>query len=147
MNRYKVSKQIGDGTYGSVVKAQHIQTGEVVAIKKMKQKFYSWEECLQLREIMVCTHSKLWRTRVRKRISGVSEGESYQQPRSHAYFTLWFSDSDIWYGRQGGKQGWTHVHHLHSLFWQSHFPSFLQKCIRYSLTGDGNRANLCGSGG
>mmetsp|Transcript_83270 Transcript_83270/g.146830 ORF Transcript_83270/g.146830 Transcript_83270/m.146830 type:complete len:400 (-) Transcript_83270:157-1356(-) len=52
MNRYKVSKQIGDGTYGSVVKAQHIQTGEVVAIKKMKQKFYSWEECLQLREIM-----------------------------------------------------------------------------------------------
>jgi|EP00670_Eutreptiella_braarudii_P010424 protein kinase len=52
MNRYKVSKQIGDGTYGSVVKAQHLQTGEVVAIKKMKQKFYSWEECLQLREIM-----------------------------------------------------------------------------------------------
>jgi|EP00669_Euglena_mutabilis_P011832 protein kinase len=52
MNRYKVQKQIGDGTYGSVCRAQHVQTGEVVAIKKMKQKFYSWEECLQLREIM-----------------------------------------------------------------------------------------------
>eukprot|EP01012_Entosiphon_sulcatum_P041313 TRINITY_DN55147_c0_g1_i1.p1 TRINITY_DN55147_c0_g1~~TRINITY_DN55147_c0_g1_i1.p1 ORF type:complete len:395 (+),score=73.33 TRINITY_DN55147_c0_g1_i1:74-1258(+) len=52
MNRYKIIKQIGDGTYGSVFKAQHLQTGEIVAIKKMKQKFYSWEECLQLREII-----------------------------------------------------------------------------------------------
>jgi protein kinase len=51
MNRYKIIKQVGDGTYGSVAKAQQIQTGEVVAIKKMKQKFYSWDECLQLREI------------------------------------------------------------------------------------------------
>ena len=27
------------------------KTGEVVAIKKMKKKFYSWEECMALREI------------------------------------------------------------------------------------------------
>jgi serine/threonine protein kinase len=30
MNRYKVTKQLGDGTYGSVLKATHRQTGEVV---------------------------------------------------------------------------------------------------------------------
>lgn len=74
MNRYKVTKQLGDGTYGSVLKAVNRQTGEVVsctsqslykyhcyhviilfqtAIKKMKKKFYSWEECMQLREIKV----------------------------------------------------------------------------------------------
>jgi serine/threonine protein kinase len=30
MNRYKVTKQLGDGTYGSVLKAVNRQTGEVV---------------------------------------------------------------------------------------------------------------------
>ena len=41
MNRYKVTKQLGDGTYGSVLKAVNRSTGEVVAIKKMKKKFYT----------------------------------------------------------------------------------------------------------
>lgn len=43
-------KTIGDGTYGSVLKAVNAK-GEVVAIKKMKKKFYSWEECIKLREV------------------------------------------------------------------------------------------------
>jgi len=51
MNRYKITKQLGDGTYGSVLKAVNRQTGEVTAIKKMKKKFYTWEECMQLREV------------------------------------------------------------------------------------------------
>lgn len=51
MNRYTVTKQLGDGTYGSVLKAVNRQTGEVTAIKKMKKKFYTWEECMQLREV------------------------------------------------------------------------------------------------
>eukprot|EP01023_Acetabularia_acetabulum_P034745 TRINITY_DN32666_c0_g1_i3.p1 TRINITY_DN32666_c0_g1~~TRINITY_DN32666_c0_g1_i3.p1 ORF type:complete len:404 (-),score=35.13 TRINITY_DN32666_c0_g1_i3:661-1872(-) len=51
MNRYKVLKQLGDGTYGSVWKAINRQSNEVVAIKKMKRKFYSWEECMNLREV------------------------------------------------------------------------------------------------
>lgn len=51
MNRYKIIKQLGDGTYGSVLKAANRQSGEVVAVKKMKKKFYSWEECMQLREV------------------------------------------------------------------------------------------------
>ena len=51
MDRYKIHKTIGDGTYGTVLKASNIQTGEIVAIKKMKKKFYSWEECMALREL------------------------------------------------------------------------------------------------
>eukprot|EP00606_Chrysophyceae_sp_TOSAG23-5_P000307 GSChrysophyteH2.ASY1.ANO1.1510.1 assembled CDS len=51
MNRYKVTKQLGDGTYGSVLKAVNRQNGEITAVKKMKKKFYSWDECMQLREI------------------------------------------------------------------------------------------------
>mmetsp|Transcript_41978 Transcript_41978/g.50881 ORF Transcript_41978/g.50881 Transcript_41978/m.50881 type:complete len:472 (-) Transcript_41978:1036-2451(-) len=51
MNRYRVLKQLGDGTYGSVWKATNRSSNEVVAIKKMKRKFYSWEECMALREV------------------------------------------------------------------------------------------------
>mmetsp|Transcript_20782 Transcript_20782/g.37857 ORF Transcript_20782/g.37857 Transcript_20782/m.37857 type:complete len:445 (-) Transcript_20782:89-1423(-) len=51
MNRYKVTKNLGDGSFGTVMRAQNKSTGEWVAIKKMKQKFYSWEECLKLREV------------------------------------------------------------------------------------------------
>eukprot|EP01135_Chromosphaera_perkinsii_P003390 Nk52_evm14s242 gene=Nk52_evmTU14s242 len=51
MDRYKIIKQLGDGTYGSVLQARDVETGAVVAIKKMKKKFYSWNECVQLREV------------------------------------------------------------------------------------------------
>ena len=39
MNRYTLTKKLGDGTYGSVVKAVNRQTGEEVAVKKMKKLF------------------------------------------------------------------------------------------------------------
>jgi len=51
MDRYKIHKTVGDGSYGIVYKAANIQSGEVVAIKKMKKKFYSWDECMSLREL------------------------------------------------------------------------------------------------
>lgn len=51
MERYKIIKQLGDGTYGSVWKAINRQTNEIVAIKKMKRKYYSWQECMNLREV------------------------------------------------------------------------------------------------
>ena len=51
MDKYKILKTLGDGTYGSVVQAQNKQSSEIVAIKKLKKKFYSWEECMALREI------------------------------------------------------------------------------------------------
>ncbi|XP_039123605.1 cyclin-dependent kinase F-4-like [Dioscorea cayenensis subsp. rotundata] len=51
MDRYKVIKEVGDGTFGTVWRAINKQNGEVVAIKKMKKKYYSWEECINLREV------------------------------------------------------------------------------------------------
>ncbi|XP_065669050.1 serine/threonine-protein kinase ICK isoform X2 [Hydra vulgaris] len=51
MNRYKTMKKLGDGTYGSVMLGKTYDTGETVAIKKMKRKYYSWEECMNLREV------------------------------------------------------------------------------------------------
>lgn len=51
MEKFKVIKEVGDGTFGSVWQAVNKQNGEVVAIKKMKKKYYSWEECMNLREV------------------------------------------------------------------------------------------------
>ncbi|NXI45289.1 ICK kinase, partial [Galbula dea] len=51
MNRYTTIRQLGDGTYGSVLLGRSVESGELIAIKKMKRKFYSWEECMNLREV------------------------------------------------------------------------------------------------
>lgn len=51
MEKFQVVKNLGDGTYGTVVEAINKQTREKVAIKKLKRKFSSWEECMALREI------------------------------------------------------------------------------------------------
>ncbi|CAH1398219.1 unnamed protein product [Nezara viridula] len=51
MNRYITLHQLGDGTYGSVHLAQRVDTGEKVAIKRMKRKYYSWDEAMNLREV------------------------------------------------------------------------------------------------
>ncbi|KAF3566608.1 hypothetical protein DY000_02013458 [Brassica cretica] len=51
MERYNLIKEVGDGTFGNVWRAVNKQAGEVVAIKKMKKKYFSWEECMNLREV------------------------------------------------------------------------------------------------
>lgn len=51
MNRYEIIRKVGDGTYGSVLLARLKKKNEQVAIKKMKKKFYSWDECVKLREV------------------------------------------------------------------------------------------------
>lgn len=51
MEKYRVLEELGDGTCGSVYRAINMETSEIVAVKKMKRKFYSWEECMNLREV------------------------------------------------------------------------------------------------
>ncbi|KAI3742068.1 hypothetical protein L1987_59748 [Smallanthus sonchifolius] len=51
MERYKCIEEIGDGTCGTVYKAINLETSEIVAVKKMKRKYYVWEECINLREV------------------------------------------------------------------------------------------------
>lgn len=63
--RYTLAKKLGDGTYGDVLRAVNKQSGEVVAIKRMKRKYYSWDECMNLREVQVgllpeMGHASLW---------------------------------------------------------------------------------------
>lgn len=49
MNRYTLTKKLGDGTYGSVLKAVNRQTGEEVAVKKMKKLFTRRAHCIPKR--------------------------------------------------------------------------------------------------
>lgn len=53
MDNYKFIRNIAEGGFGSVKQAVNKTTGEIVAIKKLNKKYYSWEECLELREIKV----------------------------------------------------------------------------------------------
>src|SRR5687768_3547577 len=52
MEKYEMLSQMGDGTYGTVWKARHRMTGDLYAIKKMKQRYYTWEECVKLPEVV-----------------------------------------------------------------------------------------------
>ena len=51
MNKYQILKSIGDGTYGQVYEGINVETNEKVAIKKLKNKMSSWEECMIQNEI------------------------------------------------------------------------------------------------
>lgn len=41
-----------------MVGAQTVETGEIVAIKRLKKAFATWEECLSLREVAALTKLK-----------------------------------------------------------------------------------------
>ena len=43
MEKYKITKVLGDGAFGTVFQAVNNKTNEIVAIKKIKQKYSSWD--------------------------------------------------------------------------------------------------------
>ncbi|OHS95334.1 CMGC family protein kinase [Tritrichomonas foetus] len=51
MRRFEKLEIIGNGAFGVVTKCRDKDTGDLVAIKMMKQKYSSFEECLQLKEV------------------------------------------------------------------------------------------------
>jgi serine/threonine protein kinase len=51
MDKYKVIKKLGEGAYGTVMKCVNNNTNEVVAIKKIKGSFATFDECLNMREV------------------------------------------------------------------------------------------------
>ena len=51
MDKYETIKETGEGTFGKVTKARNTTNNEIVAIKKMKQSFASWDEAMALREV------------------------------------------------------------------------------------------------
>jgi serine/threonine protein kinase len=48
---FEILNQIDEGAFGIVYRARNKTTGEIVAIKKIKKKYTSWDECLKLKEV------------------------------------------------------------------------------------------------
>ena len=74
MNKYQILKSIGDGTYGQVYEGINIETNEKVAIKKLKNKMSSWEECMLQNEVQ--TLRKLDNENIVKLIEVIREPNS-----------------------------------------------------------------------
>ncbi|KAL4464452.1 hypothetical protein ABPG72_011740 [Tetrahymena utriculariae] len=87
MEKYINLEVIGKGSFGEVVKAQNKETKEIVAIKTMKQKFVTWEECMNLREL------KSLRKLVNKNIVKLKEVLRVQNQLS---FVFEYLDTDIY---------------------------------------------------
>jgi protein kinase len=51
MKRYEEIEVLGNGGFGTVTKSRDRQSGDIVAVKKMKQRYASFDECLQLKEV------------------------------------------------------------------------------------------------
>ncbi|KAH0793415.1 CMGC family protein kinase [Histomonas meleagridis] len=51
MKRFDEIEVVGNGAFGTVTKCREKETNEIVAIKKMKQKYSSFDECLQTKEV------------------------------------------------------------------------------------------------
>lgn len=51
MKRFEEIEVLGDGAFGVVKKCRDKENGELVAIKKMKQRYATFDECLQLKEV------------------------------------------------------------------------------------------------
>ena len=62
MNKYRILEVIGDGTYGTVYKGINTETNEKVAIKKLKAKVKSINECMNMNEVKIvkkCNHENI----------------------------------------------------------------------------------------
>ena len=53
MKRFKILSSVGDYLQSTVYQAENLETNEIVALKVMKKKFYTWEECMLLPEFKV----------------------------------------------------------------------------------------------
>ncbi len=51
MEKYETIDFLGEGSFAKVSKAKDLKTGEIVAIKKLKKKYSTWDECVNLREV------------------------------------------------------------------------------------------------
>jgi len=50
-DRFIIINEIDEGSFGFVLKAKHKDKDEIVAIKRIKKKYTSWDECVALREV------------------------------------------------------------------------------------------------
>ena len=88
MNKYEIIKDIGGGSYGVVYEGVNLETNEKVAIKKLKQKIDSWEDCMNQNEVFFLR--KLIHPNIIKLI------EVIREPNSDISFVFEFCDCNLY---------------------------------------------------
>jgi serine/threonine protein kinase len=73
MEKYKILEKLGEGAFGKVYKAVNKKSNEIVAIKKLNEKYKSKDDCLELREVK--SLQKLKHHNITKLIEVILEGE------------------------------------------------------------------------
>ena len=58
MEKYEIIDFLGEGSFAKVSKAKVIKSEELVAIKKLKKKYPTWQECVDLREVKALNKCK-----------------------------------------------------------------------------------------
>ena len=88
MNKYEIIKDIGGGSFGTVYEGVEKKTNKKVAIKKLKQKIDSWEECMNQDEVYFL------RKLVHPNI--ISLIEVIREPNSDVSFVFEFCDCNLY---------------------------------------------------
>ena len=88
MNKYEIIKDIGGGSFGTVYEGVEKKTNKKVAIKKLKQKIDSWEECMNQNEVYFL------RKLVHPNI--ISLIEVIREPNSDVSFVFEFCDCNLY---------------------------------------------------
>ena len=87
MDKYQVFDVIGDGTYGTVYRGVNKETNEKVAIKKLKDKIKSWNECMAQTEVRILkqlNHENI-----------VKLNEVIREPSSEVSFIFEYCDTNL----------------------------------------------------
>ena len=89
MNKYKVQELIGDGTYGLVFKGIELETGDLIAVKKLKSKIKSWSECVHQKEVKVLG-------KLKNNPNIIKLKEVIREPNSDVYFIFEYADCNLY---------------------------------------------------
>ncbi|TPX46904.1 hypothetical protein SeMB42_g03525 [Synchytrium endobioticum] len=91
-------RELGDGSFGSVLLAINKDTNEKVAIKKMKQKYATWDECLELRELKSLKQ-------LRNYPNIINLLEVFRDEQKYLHFVFEYMDSNLyqWLKARNGK--------------------------------------------
>ena len=67
----------------SVIKAMNRRTGEIVAIKKMKKKYFKWQECVSQKEVQDSDHKNRQKPVKKATRSVVNDTKPQETPNDH----------------------------------------------------------------
>jgi serine/threonine protein kinase len=89
MKKYRMVEVVGDGTYGTVWKGIFLETGEKVAIKKLKNKIKTWQECVELKEVKALSKLKVHHNVIKLK-------EVIRETNSEVFFVFEYADTNLY---------------------------------------------------